>query len=398
MTPLSEPFRERPGDLLRRGAPSRGGLRRGRLSREGPGCGSPSRGGSRSGGPSAEPRGAASSRDAGAGGAGVTAKAGGTGCTAAAGPGGARTGGAGATGTGGVEGAGAGDPTEPRAAGFGGPCAGGAGVGGTGTGGAGAAGARAVDIGARDAGGTVWPRPYFVPLLLQFLGVPSSTSLTPPVLCPPPDQSQPPLLSAFPLPAPPYTEQSGGLTEHREPASCPISSVCTARRVPRSRPPHVPGMHAMALRPSSIPLCVPLPAPPASSLPEVPDPESDRACAASPTVSHLFATAVTDPSFDSAAVFALIAELLDFASAYYLDYATALVAESASTSPPSVEGECALCTDVREDKQEEFECLAAAVPRFASMLLAPMGDADAPDILTPRSYAEAITGPYSSQW
>ncbi|CAI7841347.1 unnamed protein product [Closterium sp. NIES-54] len=154
----------------------------------------------------------------------------------------------------------------------------------------------------------------------------------------------------------------------------------------------------MALRPSSIPLCVPLPAPPASSLPEVPDPESDRACAASPTVSHLFATAVTDPSFDSAAVFALIAELLDFASAYYLDYATALVAESASTSPPSVEGECALCTDVREDKQEEFECLAAAVPRFASMLLAPMGDADAPDILTPRSYAEAITGPYSSQW
>ncbi|CAI7904102.1 unnamed protein product [Closterium sp. NIES-53] len=32
------------------------------------------------------------------------------------------------------------------------------------------------------------------------------------------------------------------------------------------------------------------------------------------------------------------------------------------------------------------------------MLLAPEGDPDAPDILTPRSYAEAITGPYSSQW
>ncbi|CAI7815956.1 unnamed protein product [Closterium sp. NIES-54] len=32
------------------------------------------------------------------------------------------------------------------------------------------------------------------------------------------------------------------------------------------------------------------------------------------------------------------------------------------------------------------------------MLLAPEGDPDAPDIPTPRSYAEAITGPYSSQW
>ncbi|CAI7853154.1 unnamed protein product [Closterium sp. NIES-54] len=32
------------------------------------------------------------------------------------------------------------------------------------------------------------------------------------------------------------------------------------------------------------------------------------------------------------------------------------------------------------------------------MLLAPEGDPDAPDIETPRSYAEAIEGPYSSQW
>ncbi|CAI7770891.1 unnamed protein product [Closterium sp. NIES-54] len=32
------------------------------------------------------------------------------------------------------------------------------------------------------------------------------------------------------------------------------------------------------------------------------------------------------------------------------------------------------------------------------MLLTPEGDPDAPDIPTPRSYAEAITGPYSSQW
>ncbi|CAI7873819.1 unnamed protein product [Closterium sp. NIES-53] len=108
--------------------------------------------------------------------------------------------------------------------------------------------------------------------------------------------------------------------------------------------------------------------------------------------------AVTDPSFKSASVSALIAELLDFASACRLDYATTLVAESVPASPLSVGGECALGTDVLEDRQEDFECLAVAVPRFASMLLAPEGDPDAPDIPTPRSYAEAITCPYSSQW
>ncbi|CAI7820107.1 unnamed protein product [Closterium sp. NIES-53] len=87
-----------------------------------------------------------------------------------------------------------------------------------------------------------------------------------------------------------------------------------------------------------------------------------------------------------------------FAATCRLDYATALIAESESASPPSVGGDCALGTDVLEDRQEEFECLAAAVPRFASMLLAHEGDPDALDITTPRSYAEAITGPYSSQW
>ncbi|CAI7791326.1 unnamed protein product [Closterium sp. NIES-54] len=294
-----------------------------------------------------------------------------------------------------------GDPMESGAAGVGGSGAGGVGaggagarVGGTGAGGAGAGGARAVD-----PGDTVRMRLYFVPLLQQVLGVPSSTSLTPPLLCPPPNQSQLPLLPPSPLPAPsPYTEQSGGLTERHEPAPHPDSPVCAARRVPRSRPPPIPTTHAMALRPSSVPLRVPLPAPPESSLPEVLDPESDRARATRPTVSRLLATAVTDPSTESAAASALVAELLDFADACCLDYATALVADSTSASPPSVGGECALCTDVLEDRQEDFECLAAAVPRFASMLFAPEGDPDAPDILTPRSYAEAITGPYSCQW
>ncbi|CAI7870301.1 unnamed protein product [Closterium sp. NIES-54] len=75
-----------------------------------------------------------------------------------------------------------------------------------------------------------------------------------------------------------------------------------------------------------------------------------------------------------------------------------LVAESESVCPPSVGGECALGTDVLEDRQEEFQCLAAASPHLVSVLLTPEGDPDALDIPTPRSYAEAIEGPYSSQW
>ncbi|CAI7889821.1 unnamed protein product [Closterium sp. NIES-53] len=290
----------------------------------------------------------------------------------------------------------AGDPTERGAAGAGGAGAGVAGVGGPGAGGTRGAGAGAVDPG---VGGTVQPRPYFVPLLQQVLGVPSSTGLPPPFLCPPPDQSQPPLQPSSPLPVPsPYTEQSGGLTERREPASRLVSPVRTACRAPRPRPPPVLGTHTMALRPSSVPLRVPLPTPPESSLPAVPDPESDRARAASPAIARLLATTVTDPSFESAAASALVAELLDFAAACRLNHASALVAESLPAGPPSVGGECALGTDVLEDRQEDFECLAAAVPRFASLLLAPEGDPDAPDISTPRSYVEAITGPYSSQW
>ncbi|CAI7784988.1 unnamed protein product [Closterium sp. NIES-53] len=78
-------------------------------------------------------------------------------------------------------------------AGAGGAGTGVAGVGGPGAGGAGAAGAGAVDPRAGGAGGTVRPGPYFVPLLQQVLGVPSSTGLPPPFLCPPHDQLQPPL-------------------------------------------------------------------------------------------------------------------------------------------------------------------------------------------------------------
>ncbi|CAI7764231.1 unnamed protein product, partial [Closterium sp. NIES-53] len=119
-----------------------------------------------------------------------------------------------------------------------------------------------------------------------------------------------------------------------------------------------------------------------------------------PTVTRFLATAVTDPLFESAAASALVAELVDFAAACRLDYAASLVAKSASVSVSllSVGGECALGTDVLEDRQEDLECFAAAVPHLVSTLLAPEGDPDALDIPTPRSYAEAIEGPYSSQW
>ncbi|CAI5988823.1 unnamed protein product [Closterium sp. NIES-65] len=134
-----------------------------------------------------------------------------------------------------------------------------------------------------------------------------------------------------------------------------------ARRWSRfaSASPPVPGTHRMSLHPSTAPLRAPLPSPPSSSLPALADPESDSLRAASPTVTRLLATAVTDPSFESSAASSLVTELVDFAARCRLDYAAGLVAESESTCPPSVGGECALGTDVLEDRQEEFQCLAA---------------------------------------
>ncbi|CAI7902808.1 unnamed protein product [Closterium sp. NIES-54] len=339
-------------------------------------------GGSAAGGTGAGGAGATSLGDA-----GVPAGARGTRGAGAASPGGARNWGARAgdpgaggtrTGDAGAGGASAGDPcaggagaVNPRA---GGACAGDAVSGGTG------------------AGGTVQRRPFFVspppssPLppnsvLRHVLSLPSSTGLPPSLLSPPPRQSQPLLQPDSPLPAPsPYAEQTESFTERCEPESrpaWPVHSARTGRRVPR---------------------LLPRPSPPGSSLLDVPDPESDFARAASPAVPRLLATVVSDPLFVSTDASALVAELVDFAAACRLNYATSLVAESNYDCPPSIGGECALGTDVLEDRQEDFECLAAAVPRFASLLLALEGDPDGPDIPTPRSYAEAITGPYSSQW
>ncbi|CAI7932028.1 unnamed protein product [Closterium sp. NIES-54] len=275
---------------------------------------------------------------------------------------------------------------------------------GTGCAGASGAGGAAGTVcagaeGTADGTGTAPHRPFFYPqpqsslplpdsALRQVLSLSSSTGLTPPLLCPPTDQPQ--LLLRSPLPAPtPHTEVTKSLTERREPESR-ASTLVRARRVAHPRPPAVPGTHSMALRPSSVPQRVVLPKPPASSLPHVPDPESDLARAASPTVTRLLTTVITDPEFESTAAFALVTELVDFAARSRLDYVASLNTESASVCPSSVRGEPALSSDVLEDRQFELECLAAALPRFASMLLCPKGDPDALDIPTPRSYAEAI--------
>ncbi|CAI7793299.1 unnamed protein product, partial [Closterium sp. NIES-53] len=324
--------------------------------------------------------------------AGITGAGGGAGLLPAggasvAGPGGARTRGTGAAGAGGV----VSDCTGAAGGAAATEAAGGAGA-------AGAAGA-AGGAGAASAGRPAQPRLFFSPpspssqpprdsALRQVLSLPSSTGL--------------PLQPGSLLPAPsPYTEQTGGLAVRREPASRPVSPVHSGHsgsRVPRQRQPAVPSPYLVVRCPPSPPSRVPLPSLPASSLSVIADPASYQFCAEHSTVTCLLATVVTDLSFESATASALVAELVDFAAACRLDYAASLVAESESVCPPSVGAECALGTDVLEDRHEDLECLAAAAPRLVAMLLAPEGDPDAPDIPTPRLYAEAIAGPYSSQW
>ncbi|CAI7822703.1 unnamed protein product [Closterium sp. NIES-54] len=254
------------------------------------------------------PAGASGATGAGATG-GVDAGDGAVGASGAAGAG--ATGGVGA-GVGPVGGT-AGSTGGPRAAGPAGVGAIGA-VGAAGTGAA-TGGPGAVPVGTGDP---ARPRPNFVPLLEQVLGLPPFSGPAPPLECPQPVQSQSQLQPVSRLPAPsPYAGPTGGLAERREPASRPASPVRTTRtscRAPRPRPPADPGTHQMTLRPSTAPLRVPLPSPPESSLPLLADPASDSLRAASPTVARLLSTVVTDPSFESTAASALVAELVDFAA------------------------------------------------------------------------------------
>ncbi|CAI7738610.1 unnamed protein product [Closterium sp. NIES-53] len=204
----------------------------------------------------------------------------------------------------------------------------------------------------------VWPcDPLFSPTLL--MGLKSRSSQPPPEsalrqVLNLPSSTGLPLQPGSPLPAPSlYTEQPGGLAERREPVSRPVSPVSSGRRVPRQCQPAISCPPLVVRRPSSPSPRVPLPPPPASSLPVVADPASDRFRAEHSTVTRLLATVVT--------------KLVAFAAHCRLDYAASLVAESASVCPPSVGGECALGTDVLEDRQEDLECLAAAAPHLVSM-------------------------------
>ncbi|CAI7858673.1 unnamed protein product [Closterium sp. NIES-54] len=283
----------------------------------GGGAGGPAAGGTGAGGVGATSPGGAgvTSRAEGTGGAGATGPRGartsgtrvaGAGGSGAGDPGarGARAGGAGAGGTG-AGGTIAGDPGA-GGAGIGGAGAGGAGAGGTGAGGAGAGGAGSGGVGARGFGA----------------GDPRA--------------GDPGARGAGDGGAGAGSFGAGGTMQRRPFFVPPPSSSLPPRGSP---------------------------SPPASSLADGLDAESDLVRAASPTVTRLLATIVTDPSFESAAASALVIELVDFAAACRLDYAASLVAESESDCPPSVGG-----------------------------------DPDAPAILTLRSYAEAKTGLYSSQW
>ncbi|CAI7822781.1 unnamed protein product, partial [Closterium sp. NIES-54] len=276
-----------------------------------------------------------------AAGAGVTSGAAGTGSAAAAagvGPAGTSR----AAGAGAASGAGAGVYSAGGTAGAAGGtgAAGPAGVGAAGA--SGAPGAGAAEVFALVVLPTlVRLRVLELTLLeLEVLGLPPSSGPAPSIECPQPVQSLSLLPPVSPLPAPsPYTGPTGGLAERREPASRPASPVRAARTsgpAPRQRPPAVSRTHQMTLRPSTESQRVPLPSPPAPSLPVLPDPESDSLRAASPTVARLLSTVVTDPSFESYAASALVAELVDFAACCRLDYAAGLVAESASVCPPSV--------------------------------------------------------------
>ncbi|CAI7894784.1 unnamed protein product [Closterium sp. NIES-54] len=172
------------------------------------------------------------------------------------------------------------EPRVPDAGSGGAGGARGTGARGIGAGGAGGIGAGSAaagvagGIGARGTGGSA----------SGVLSLPSSTSTTPPLLCPSPDPSQTRLQPDSPVPAPsPYTKLIDSSTKCRGPVSRSASTVRIVRRV---RPPPVPDTHTIALRPSSVPQHVALPSPPASPRPDVTDPEYDLARAASPTVTR----------------------------------------------------------------------------------------------------------------
>ncbi|CAI7883307.1 unnamed protein product [Closterium sp. NIES-53] len=225
---------------------------------------------------------------------------------------------------------------------------------------------------------------------LRTLGLPSPSPPSPPSPpvsgppLPPPDASP----AVFPPPLPTL--------------SPPLSHTWPSRRSPRARPSSpVPFTDlCTTLFCSSPPRLSPsvLPSPPKSAL----------TTSLSTLVTNYYSThrlvlscaltsLITDPRASLSSVSALTAAVTEFASTRCLDYATSLVA-APPTSPLAVRGEPALGCDALEDMQFELEFLAAASPHLCAVPLAPEGNPDALDIPTPRTYAEAVSGPWASQW
>ncbi|CAI7845881.1 unnamed protein product [Closterium sp. NIES-54] len=225
---------------------------------------------------------------------------------------------------------------------------------------------------------------------LRTLGLPSSPPLRPP--SPPafgptfsPPNARPAVWSSPPPQSPPpvvrhYCSRPCLPSAH---SSSPVTDLHTA-------------LLCTSLRRSPPPVSV-LPSPPLSSLPVSPTPISDYYRAVRPVVSRVLASGVTDPRFSPSSFSVLTAAVVDFAAASRLDYSTCVV-PALPTRPMFVGGEFALCCDVLEDRYSELEYLAAASPTLCAMLLSPEGELDALDIPTPRTYREAVSGPWASQW
>ncbi|CAI7787003.1 unnamed protein product [Closterium sp. NIES-54] len=225
---------------------------------------------------------------------------------------------------------------------------------------------------------------------LRTLGLPSPSPPSPPSPpisgppLPPPDPS----LAVFPPPLPL--------------SSPPLSHTWPSRRSPCARPSSpIPFTDLRtALFCSSLPRLSPsvLPSPLELALSaSLSTLVTDYYHTYRPVLSRLLASLVTDPRASLSSVFALTAAVTEFASTRYLDYATSLVA-APPISPLAIGGELALGCDALEDRQFELEFLAAASPHLCAMLRAPEGDLDALDIPTPRTYAEAVSRTWASQW
>ncbi|CAI7825580.1 unnamed protein product [Closterium sp. NIES-54] len=231
-------------------------------------------------------------------------------------------------------------------------------------------------------------QPLFPPVSgIWALGVPSS----------PPDRSLSPL--AYGPTFPPLESSPAVFSPPRSQLSPPVVPHDWTVRCPACTRPSSPFDDLRTVLLCSIPRRSPpqfvLPSPPESSLTASTfTPINDYYCATYLVVTRVLASLVTDPRASSSSISALSATVTDFSATRRLDYATRVVA----APPLSAGGESTLGCDVLEDRQFELEFLAAASPHLCAMLLAPEGDPDALDIPTPRTYREAVSGQWASQW